>query len=463
MIPLLPTPRTLLLALPLLAAWTGQARAADVVLTDFTPASFDEFSVAEDLGHLARMALEDAGLVVLAGDDLNQRVGTIADTCADEPACPGNLWGRVDVARILVGRVEAEGALLRVTVEVYEDGGASPALIYEEVVPPAGAGEFLLRVAESVAPERGADPTVTRVSPGVVEESYEPIETERDRKPAPRLEQVEVEEPVELERYRLPLYVQRNFERSGLSVEDWLDEARIRTPAVFLELHGGAIMGDLDRRYDTRVAVYDEPNGAYSTRDVYTWETFLNGRGATGGVVLGYQATWWLDVGVFGGVQFGNKELSTGVEVWEEGGGSNGEDLLVISPDDVPQQVSAMLGVMEPRLRLYPLAMGPFKPYALIGFNLRFYDAYAVPDDPDTGTVYPTADGGIGFGPTLGGGLAIDANERFTGIIEVPWTYVVVPSGASTSGGTMLGTVPAQFRGVGQYICFKAGLGVAFR
>jgi len=454
-----------LAVLPLLGGMltASSAHAADVVMTDFTPASFDEFALAEDLGNLMVMALQDAGLTVLADQDLTAVAGTAADTCADEPACPANLWAKVDAPVILVGRVEDEGSRIRIAVQVWERGQDGPSFIYEDTVSRTAAGGFLLRIANNLAPDQGEAPTVTTVSPGVVEESYEPIGVDSPE-PEPAVQQVSLDEETPLSAYRLPLYVQRDFERSGLPLDQWLDEARIRTPAVFLEVHGGAVMGDLDRRYDVRVALYDEAGDSYTERDVYTYETFLNGRGAMGGVVLGYQLAWWLDIGVLGSVQFGRKELTTGSEVWLAGAGEGGSDLYVDGagdPEQVWDPVSAVLGVAEPRVRLYPLAKGAFKPYGLIGFNLRFFDAYGVPDGEFA--TYPAATGGVGFGPTLGGGLAIDATERVTGILEVPWTYVVSPNGPQISGGTKLENVPLQFVGVGQYLCFKAGLGVAFR
>ncbi len=455
----------ILATVPLLAGllWSTPARAADVVMTDFTPASFDEFALAQELGNLMGMALQDAGLTVLADDDLAARVGTAADTCADEPACPQNLWAKVDAPVILVGRVKDEGSRIRIAVQVWERGQDGPSFIYEDSVSRAAAGGFLMRIADNLAPDQGAPPTVTTVSPGVVEESYQPIGVDSPD-PEPAVQQVSLDDETPLSAYRLPLYVQRDFERSGLPLEEWLDEARIRTPAVFLEVRGGAVMGDLDRRYDVRVALYDEPGDSYTERDVYTYETFLNGRGAMGGVVLGYQLAWWLDISVLGSVQFGRKELTTGSEVWLAGTGADGTDELLDGagdPEQVWDPVSAVLGAAEPRVRLYPLAKGAFKPYALIGFNLRFYDAYSVPDGEFA--TYPAATGGVAFGPTLGGGLAIDATERVTGILEVPWTYVVSPNGPRISGGTKMEDLPLQFVGVGQYLCFTAGIGVAFR
>lgn len=246
-----------------------------------------------------------------------------------------------------------------------------------------------------------------------------------------------------------------------MPLDTWLDTARVRSRAVFVELHLGAIMGDLDRRFDTRVALYDEVGSATSERDSYTYETFLNGQGFSGGLALGYQLAWWIDLSVLGGVQSARKELTTGWETWEAGAADDGSDLYLDSDSQTWEPVPAVLGRMQPRVRLYPLATGLVKPYGLVGLDLRFYDAYSVPEDELT--AYPEAGGGVGLGPSLGGGLAVDATPTVSGFLEVPWTYVLVPSGPAQAGGSLLAEIPQQFRGVGQYIEFKAGLTWAFR
>lgn len=450
-----------------LALAPNAARAADIVLPDFTPATMDDFATADDLGNLARMALEERGLVVLGGEALESLVGDAAMACADEVTCPVNLWDRVDAPTALVGRVGQEDGLLHVRVLVYEGRGSRATRTYEERLPPAAAGELLLRIAEDLAPQALAPPAVTRPVPGVVEERYAPVgqplpdpDDEPLDDPAPS-RRPDRESDEQIERLGLPAYAVRRYEDSGEHADQWLEDARVRQPAVFLELHGGALMGDLDRRYDARVGLYDELGDAWSERDSYSYHSFLNSRGFAGGVAVGYQAAWWVDVSLLGGVQMGRKELTTGWETWEAAGNADGSDEFLESDQVVYDPVSAVMGFMEPRVRLYPLATGILKPYALAGFNLRFYDAYSVPDLDFVD--YSEAGGGVGLGPTLGGGLAFDAPKGAIGFIEIPWTYVVSPSGADLQDSGGLQEVPTQFVGVGQYLVFKAGLGIHLR
>lgn len=441
--------------------------AADIVLPDFTPATMDDFAAASDLGSLARMALEDRGLTVLAGEDLADRVGDAADACADEVACPVSLWGQVDATTAVVGRVGHDRGLLEIRVLVYENQGSRATRTYDELLPPSAAGELMLQIADDLAPLVGAPPNVRRVDSGIVEEHYEPIGSGRtggDR---------ELDEPLDdqprrpdgasdrqIAALKLPAYAVRRYEDSGQAAEHWLEDARVRRPGVFLELHGGAVFGDLDRRYDTRIGLYDEEGNAWSERDAYTYHSFLNGLGFTGGAAIGYQFAWWVDMSILGGLQLGHKELTTGWETWEANGEPDGSDRFLDSDETVYDPVSAVLAFMEPRVRLYPVALGPLKPYGLAGFNLRFYDAYTVPDEATVD--YLEATGGVTLGPTLGGGLAFDAPKGAIGFIEIPWTYVVSPAGATVVDSGGLQTVPVQFTGVAQYIAFKAGLGVHF-
>lgn len=436
-----------------------------MVLPDFTPATMDDFAAADDLGNLARMALEDRGLVVLGGEALEALVGDAAMACADEVACPVNLWGRIDASTAVVGRVGQEDGMLHVRVLVYEQRGSRATRTYEERLSPAAAGELLLRIADDLAPETLTPPTVSRPVTGVVEERYAPVggaiereDEALDEEPARRPDR---DSDDRIEALGLPAYAERRYQDSGQHADDWLEQARVRRPALFLELNGGALMGDLDRRYDTRVGLYDELGDAWSERDIYTYHSFLNSRGFAGGVALGYQAAWWVDVSLLAGAQLGRKELTTGWETWEAAGNPDGSDELLESDQVVYDPVSAVIAFMEPRVRLYPLATGILKPYVLAGFHLRFYDAYAVPDQEFVD--YPEAGGGVGMGPTVGGGLAFDAPKGAVGFIEIPWTYVVSPSGAAVTDTGGLDQVPPQFVGVGQFLVLKAGLGVHFR
>ncbi|MCB9778052.1 MAG: hypothetical protein H6742_05780 [Alphaproteobacteria bacterium] len=454
---------TALAVLGLLGA--GPAFAADLVLTDFTPATMGDFAVAEDLTNLARLALLDQGLDVMSAEDLEQQVGGDADGCADEPACPENLWSRVDADQALVGRVEGEGgSRLRIQLQLWRQG-RGVVRRWDRSVPSTAAGELLLEVAAEIAPDAPPPPAVAEVRPGVVDERYEPLEPEEpldDPEPLDEPRKSRVRGDVQdLEGLGLPRYAERRYVDSGLSRDEWLERARVRTGAVFLELHGGALFGDLDRRYDVRMALYDEVGDDFSERGQYRYESFLNSRGFVGGAAIGYQVAWWIDASVLGGVQLGRKELTTGWETFEAAGNPDGSDRFLDDEETIYDPVSAVIAMMEPRFRLYPVATGPVKPYALVGFHMRFYDAYTVPDGEIV--TYPEAGGGVSMGPTVGGGLAFDAPKGAVGFLEVPWTYIVVPGAPQIRDDGVLETTPAQFAGVGQFVMFKAGVAIHFR
>lgn len=451
------------LALLLLVA--APARAQDVVLPDFTPASIEDFGLADDLTNLARMALEDRGLQVLSGEALSERVGAAADACADDVSCPVSLWPLVPARTALVGRVGRAGNLIHVRVQVYTDRGSRASRVLDERIPPSRAGELLLLLADELAPTKAPPPTVARPSPGVLEERYGKVRTREEETERPRneraLAELDREPAADIEGLDLPRYAVERYARSGQEAEDWLEAARVRRPGLTIELRGGAAFGDLDRRYDTRVGLYDETGNAWSERNTYTYHSFLNGSGFAGGLGLGWQAAWWVDVGLVAGVQLGQKELSTGWETWQAGGGSEGEDLFLDRDSVAYDPVSAVLGFLEPRARLYPLALGPLKPFVLGGLNLRMFDGYKVPDLSFVN--YPEARGGISLGPTIGAGLAFDAPRGTYGFLEVPWTWIVTPSGPLVQDDGRLEQTPAQFRGVGQFVLFTAGVGFSLR
>lgn len=453
------------------AVGASPARADEILLPDFTPATLEDFALADDLTNLARMAFEDRGFAVLSGEDLTDRVGDAADACADDVACPVSLWPMVSARTAVVGRVGRAGSLIHIRVLVYADRGSRASRVLDERVAPAEAGELLLLLADDLAPEEAPPPEVQRASGGVVEERYSPIDSSDSGRASPE-ERKSAARPgssapldgyssQELERLDLPRYALRRFEESGQEPEDWLEAARVRRPAVLVELRGGAVFGDLDRRFDARVGLYDESGNAWSERNLYTYQSFLNSSGFAGGLALGYQPTWWVDVSILAGVQLGQKELTTGWETWEAGGNLDGTDLFLDSDEVSYDPVSAIMATLEPRVRLFPLATGVLKPYALAGLNLRFYDGFKVPDLDFVD--YPEANGGVGLGPTIGAGLAFDAPRGTYGFVELPWTWVVSPTGPQIVDDGLLEQTPAQFKGVGQFLVISAGVGFHLR
>jgi hypothetical protein len=236
-----------------------------------------------------------------------------------------------------------------------------------------------------------------------------------------------------------------------MSAEDWLRDRRVRVGQLTLELHGAGVFGDVNRRFDTRVSVSTNSNGELAQEPPYEYEDFIQGRGQIAGASIGYVPLWWLQTEIFGGVMRGTKELTTGWEQLEN-------DVLVDEDSVVYEPTPAMLGVIEPRLRLIFVATGPVKPYALGGLHLRIFDGYDVPDI--AGKVnYANRPGGLGAGVTGGAGVAIDTRSKAYAFLEVPWTMMFSPPAHYQEGEALL-SVPEQASGSGQMLMVRGGIGV---
>ncbi|MFN7146182.1 MAG: hypothetical protein ACK4YP_20590, partial [Myxococcota bacterium] len=111
---------------------------------------------------------------------------------------------------------------------------------------------------------------------------------------------------------------------------------------------------------------------------------------------------------------------------------------------------------VEPRLRVYPVATGIVKPYALVGFSVLLHDGFQVPD-PDF-VDYPDAQAGASFGPTAGLGLAVDAVSRISIFAEVPGTLLLSPAKAASDGEVTL--APGTLESGGYVVRFVGGIAV---
>ena len=116
---------------------------------------------------------------------------------------------------------------------------------------------------------------------------------------------------------------------------------------------------------------------------------------------------------------------------------------------------SALL-VMAPGLRVYPVALDEAHPYLLLDLTLRAFPA--VPDASLDGKSYPGTAGGLSIGPTVGAGLSFDFGERWSGDLELPWTFVLTPTAAATGGDQMTAT-PTEPKGVGELLALRLGVG----
>jgi hypothetical protein len=232
----------------------------------------------------------------------------------------------------------------------------------------------------------------------------------------------------ERKRMGVPATAYGRYEESGLSREAWLAKARVRAGHAFLELAGGWGLGDVDRGYGVRLRIADSDEEVFDTLATSSWEGPGAGAAPTFGFAVGYAPAWYLDTSVALSVQYGQKHLDTGWECLD----------LPCSPDSPAKEythdpVAAIQALVEPRLRLYPVAIGPVKPYALVAFTLMLHDGYQVPD-PDF-VDYPDTQAGATFGPTVGLGLAVDPVSRISLFAEVPGTWLASPGVRTVADG----------------------------
>lgn len=446
-----------------LAVMVGIASAQEVVLPAYTPQSTSDFGAAEDLTEATRQALSDRGLAYAAALDVSRRVGPSADACWDLRECVELSFERFGDARIaIVGRVGWEDGRLSAMVRFYVHGDTSPVEVIMQPVDPESMDDFTKQLAATAADLLELLPPREEPAPvPVVEPDPEP---DPEPHPGPTPEQLEREERhaaedssrLELERQSLglPRAAFDRYKESGETYPVWSVRNGVRARRGVIEVHFGAGMGDVDRRYDARVWVEQDDRGGLNSQDVYEYETFLQGTALETGMALGYLPTWWLEVGIFGGVQLGQKQLTTGWEQTQEG-----SDELVDYDTRVYDPALAMLGVITPRFRIYAVPTGVVKPYALAGFTARFHDAYSVPDLALID--YPDRAGGISYGPTAGLGVAFDIPGHTMFLIEFPWTYLIAPDPYVSDSGAVQ-RIPEQLVGAYQLLSGRMAFGLRF-
>lgn len=468
-------------------ALIAPAEATDVLLVEATPAAVDDFSVAGLFYSMVVSAAEERGLDFEDGDAIRRWAGADADTCWDVDSCPANLWDRTDARLALVMSVgRGEGGLV-VAVRLHGAEETAPFKVLEELAGPGEESAVAARIARAAAdalpllPERPPidgpvlvidDEIVpgppTRDRDRVVDDGPDdrpaggtPERPERAPKP-PAGDGRDGRSPRELreaqllrERLRadddrramgVPVGAYVRYQQSGLSRKEWLTKTRFRAGRGYLELNGGWGIGDVDRNYGVRLRI-EESGGAFETIGTASIEDARVGAAPNFGVTMGYAPAWYLDTSVSLAFQYGRKYLDTGWECPERCDEGSAEQRY---------DVSAVQGVIEPRLRLYPVATGVVKPYGLIGFTVVVHDSYAV---PDTSLVdYPDAPGGASFGPSAGLGLAIDVVSRVSIFGEVPATLLMSGPAATESGTVEL--QPDAFPSSGYYVRFVGGIAV---
>lgn len=455
-------------------ALLAPAHATDVLFLDATPVAVDDFSIAGLFTSMVVAAAEERGLAFEDADAIRAWAGADADTCWDVEACPANLWDRTGARLAVVMSVGKRPEGLAIGVRLHGVDETAPFKTFEEIAAPGQESVVAAKIAraaadalpllparkpmggpvlvledevilapDEVAPDGGeadpADGAGDRADAGRGEDGGEDGRAERggdargDRgdegrdgdtrtgRDRTRAEETAIdavlrerfEQEDEQRAMGVPAWAYERYRESGLSKKEWLQKARVRAGHGFLELGGGWGIGDVSRNYGVRVRIA-EAGGSFETIGTTTIEGARVGEAPTFGVTLGYAPAWFLDTSVALSFQYGRKYLDTG---WEC------PDRCETSESTDDYEVGAVQGVIEPRLRLYPVATGVVKPYGLLGFTVVVHDAFEVPDTDFVD--YPDAPAGASFGPTGGLGIAVDIVSRVSLYGEVPATLLV--------------------------------------
>lgn len=182
---------------------------------------------------------------------------------------------------------------------------------------------------------------------------------------------------------------------------------------ISLIIQGGVGLGDVARSYDTRVGFLED---AQTIFDIYEYNTFFPGRGATINVLLTYAVNNRLDVGLQFGALMAPKGLSTGWQIQNADGD-------VLQEDSFQQVVTSSNKLIEPRAYIEIFNANEVYLDVLVGLYTRLYDGYIVPDAPTVN--YSNQPGGLHYGYTLGLSAQYIHNTSMVVSIELPWTYVV--------------------------------------
>ncbi len=419
------------------------AHAEDVVVPEPTVADVGDMGVSFLAYGVFLDALREGGVETIDGDTLRTwNVGEVAD-CADADGCPARLWPATDARIVVVLRISREGGGLAMEARLHSAEDAEPFKVYREVVTSGRESAWAVSLARSVrdalellgprtvedaslrartpAP-RPVDPSVD--APEVTPEEVGPIEPVEDPTPQRPRRDERVVAPEDgargtaaearLAKMHLPGYVVRGFEGSGLTLDAYLAKRRVRAGQFLLEVNGGAGFGDVHRAYAVQLRI--EPAGTgFTTLGTSTWEGAGGGTGPSGALAIGYAPTWWLDTSVVVGAQVGFKRVVTG---WECEEGLCSEPASTFAPEPV----RAAQVLLEPRVRLWPVASGVVKPYAMLGFTTLLHDAI---EAPDSSTIaYVDSPAGATYGPMGGIGLALDVNNFFSFTFEAPVTWL---------------------------------------
>ncbi|MEQ1501533.1 MAG: hypothetical protein ABMB14_04845 [Myxococcota bacterium] len=464
--------------------------AEPVFVPDFTPATGEEFAIAVMLqGMVVDQLLKD-GDVVLTNDVVAPILG--ADklaACANRPECPGDLLPQLPSRVAIVGKVERVGAGTLVgNVYLYEVGQSNPVdSLYVPIAPGnehifaadvskatqtllarlgPSPDDVLLAAARLIAGQPAASatpaPVVSSQAPGAALPAPAPSVTGEPPVAAPKpFHRYDGSTPHtgDLDEILGQTGVMRRhlvgsegaFRKAGLDPRDWVYRTMPHAGRVTFEIRAGVGLGDVDRDADVRIELQSD-----TQTNAWYQEGPVPNRRVRGDLYVGYAPATMVDIGVLGGLQYGHRTLTTGIE-WIDADGALIEEQVFDAKD-----IQAVQLYLQPRVRAYLVPLGPVKPFLFTGADLRIFDGYHI--DQPAGRAYPAPGGGVMPGWVGGGGMMIDPGPivglfaegmyiRHFGALSEPrqytdqgaWPHAVDPLGL-TSGITVGVTGGVQFR-----------------
>jgi hypothetical protein len=241
---------------------------------------------------------------------------------------------------------------------------------------------------------------------------------------------------------------------SGLSPDAWAAQMKVRSRKFFVELHAGVVMGDVKRRFATRVAIQQEGESRFRKIGQYERDVMLEGAAFSTAVSLGYTPAWWLEGGLLFGLEFPRKELITG---WEAYGPDDDYSTREPGSQDqvVYQPATALTLLIEPRARLLMRSTGTVKPFLLGGYSMRVYDGYDTEDLPQVS--FPDRSGLVSSGPMAGLGLSFDPRHKSSGFVEASGIKLLTPK-TSVYGADSVSRNPVEEDGSGFVVSIRAGV-----
>ena len=446
--------------------WVQVVNAGDLVVPPFTPGSVSDFGPSERLAEETMSALASANIAFIPPSEVTRRGGEMVTTCADSPDCPAHIFEVFPSASlVLVGTTTWNEGRLDSEVRFYLRGDPSPIEIIQGEFRPEDSAMFGAEVAsiadeiQSFGPQVDLTPTPVAQEPDTTERQQGSGTPSRDRLGDQKVYREPDEDRVESAPLLMPRawhgLPQRSQTRFVLSQQDWPEWRRkrsLRTGRFEISAWGGMGFGDVSRQYDIRVALNEPTPNNFQETGRYGHHDFIVDSGFVAGFGVSFAPAWWFDLGLIGSFQAGQKHLSTG---WEQYLDGERVDYDIRNHDPA----FAGIGILEPRIRLFLVPLGPVKPYVAGGAAFRILDGYQVPDLDDV--AYPDLPSVIDLMVVAGGGLAIDLPVGLTILMDVPWGYRLNQGPLHQElTGQEPASSPLPAPNTRQVLTFRGGLGV---